>query len=168
MSLYRQLSVAVALLTFSLTGMAAELQVEHAWIREAPPNAKMLAGYFTLTNHGKKDKILVGASSSAFEKVEMHQTMEKNKMAHMQQQSKLTLSAGKSLEFKPGGLHLMLIHPLNPIKAGQSHEIHLKFSDQSEMTVNFKVTKHSGDTPQQHMHDNAMHEHNEMKHQHDH
>jgi len=138
------------------------IEVKDAWIREAPPNAKLLGAYFTISNLGKQAKTLTSISSSAFEKVEMHKTVKKGDMSNMVEQKELLLKAGESVKFSPGGYHLMLIHPKSVIKVGQHHDMTLYFTDQSTLKLSFPVKK--GHAMDEHRHDE---EHN-MEHQHQH
>ena len=122
----------------------SKVMIHDAWVREAPPNAMMLAGYFTIMNKSKHDLSLVGASSPQFKKVELHRSIMKNGMAKMVAQKKVTIHANKTVKFKPGSYHLMMMHPLKPLKAGETVELTLKFSDGKTMKFKAPVKKGSG------------------------
>jgi len=110
----------------------ADVAVVDPWVRAAPPNASVLAGYMTLTNTGTEPVAVVEASSSQFDRVEMHRTEIDDKgMARMFQVKEHKLDPGVSVEFKPGGNHFMLIKPKKPLKIGDHVMIDLKLSDGS-------------------------------------
>lgn len=136
---------------------AVDVELKAPWIREAPPNAKMLAAYFTITNNSKQAKTLKSISCNAFEKVEMHKTVKKGNMSSMVEQKELLLKAGESVKFSPGSYHLMLIHPKSAIKSGQHHDMTLHFADKSTVTISFPVKKGQGMDEHMSMHgDHSM------------
>jgi copper(I)-binding protein len=142
-----------ALLISSANCLAANehLMVHEAWVREAPPNAKMLAGYFTIMNFSGKDKELVGATSDQFEKAEIHKTVQEGGMAKMIAQKSVIVPKQGTVSFKPGGLHLMLMNPRKPLKAGDKVNITLKFDKGADLKVTALVKKATGG--EEHMHE---------------
>jgi copper(I)-binding protein len=131
--------------------------IEHAWVREAPPVAKMLAAYMTIENHTGKDHVLTGVTSSSFKKIEMHKSMQKDGMATMQKQKQLTIPAGDEIKLQPGGYHLMLFNPSKPLKAGDEVNFTLKFANGSVTTITAKVKKATGGHDMKNMNMNNMH-----------
>jgi len=93
-----------------------DVSVENAWIREAPPNASMLAGYATIKNNTEQDRTLRFAKSEHFKMVEVHKTIVKDGVAKMRRQDNLAIPAGTSLELKPGSYHLMLMNPKSALE----------------------------------------------------
>lgn len=113
--------------------------VKDAWINEAPPVAKVLAGFMKINNPTDKIQLLLGAESPAFEKVEMHRTVMEGDMAKMVRQESIEIPAQGQVEFAPGNLHLMLINPKQPIKAGDTVMITIKFENGKNSPVEFIV-----------------------------
>lgn len=151
--------VALAMLVLAGTNSNAadsNLMVHDAWVREAPPNMKILAGYFSIMNHGD-GKNLVGAASDAFEKVEIHKTVHEAGVAKMVAQDSVEIPMHATVKFEPGGLHLMLINPKSPLKAGDKVNITLKFGDGGEQQITASVKK-GGGAKQEHHHEH-MHKH---------
>ena len=164
--LLRAISVSAFLLVSGSSFAANEhLMVHEAWAREAPPNVKMLAGYFTIMNFSGKDKEIVGASSDQFEKVELHKSMQEGGMAKMVAQKSVMVPKQGTVSFKPGGLHLMLINPKKPLKAGDKVNITLKFAKGADLKMNADVKKATGG--EEHMHMN-MQQQQQMKQDHEH
>jgi len=48
------------------------IAVENAWVREAPPNTKVLAAYLKIQNHTAKKRSISAVTSTQFEKIEIH------------------------------------------------------------------------------------------------
>lgn len=139
-TLVRVFSV-VALMLMSTLASAAEgvISVENAWIREAPPGARAMAGYMVVKNHGGSDKVLVSAACDAFAEVMLHRTIVENGMAKMVHQMAITIPAKGEVSFEPNGYHVMLMGPKKPLKAGDKVEITLKFKDGESVKVVHEV-----------------------------
>ncbi len=138
------LSCRVLLCSFMLAGCAeAGLEISDAWIAEAPPNVMAQAGYLTLKNGTARPASLIGVTSDAFKSVQIHQTqhdaaMGMMKMSHAKE---VVIPAGSTLQFKPGGYHLMLMQPKSALKAGDQVEMTLTFADGAESRVTFTVRR---------------------------
>jgi hypothetical protein len=115
------------------------VSVTDAWIREAPPGAQAMAAYMLVVNPTKKGLSLTGVTSPAFEEVQMHVSEVKDGMAHMKQVPGFTLSPGARLVFKPGGNHLMLMHPKKPLKQGDVVPLVLQFDKAGVRSLQVKV-----------------------------
>lgn len=133
------------ILTFLLglcpLAQAATVEAEAAWIRAAPPTAKMLAGYVVLHNRGSESVALVGAASERFGMAEVHETIEVDGMARMREVPRIELAPGASAALEPGGRHLMLMRPASVPAEGEQVRILLKLSDGSELPVLFEVSR---------------------------
>jgi copper(I)-binding protein len=141
---YKSFSSAILLLFLSLPVFAENQQMLHvsdAWIREAPPAAKVLAAYMVINNHGAQEVTINGATSPQFGHIEIHSTKMANGMARMIREDKLTIPAGKSATFKPGGMHLMLFKPTQAITAGNQVMITLVTADGKNHMVHAEVRK---------------------------
>ncbi len=99
------------------------------WLRAAPPNVKMMAAYLVIENNGDADKTLVGAFSPAFGMAEIHRSIEEKGVYRMEEQKQLSIKPGEQLQFKPGGLHIMLMMPKQAIKLGEEVRICLIYQD---------------------------------------
>lgn len=140
--------------------------VKDAWVREAPPVSPVLAAYMTIENHTGKVKSLTSVTSSAFQKIEIHQTVYKDGMASMEGQDKLAISAEGKIELKPGGTHLMLINPVKKLKAGDTVSFVLNFDNGSKSIVSATVKKTSSMSSSDHHHDKDNNHGKEHKHNH--
>lgn len=106
----------LALATVSAT--ACELTLEGAWVRAAPPDATVMAGFGKLANPGRMDTALVSAASQDFGRVELHAMSMDGDVMRMRKLEKIEVKAGESVELKPGGLHLMLFEPKRDLPEG--------------------------------------------------
>ena len=141
-----------------------DIMVSDAWVREAPPNATVLAGFMVIKNHSNKKRSLVKVSSSGFGKAELHRTVHKDGMAKMMHQKKIDIPANGSVAFKPGDYHIMLMKPKKSYKAGDHINIDLGFNDGLKMTVKYTVRKGMGMKNGEKMMDHSKHDMGNMKH----
>jgi copper(I)-binding protein len=100
-------------------------EIENHWLREAPPNANMMAAYGNINNTTVKDMHLIGAYSPAFSMTEIHKTIITDGIARMVHQPEIVIKQGEVLSFAPGGLHIMLMHPIIEYSLGDLIKINL-------------------------------------------
>jgi len=102
-----------------------KLTVFDAWIRAAPPDSRMMAGYATLKNTGDTPIKLLTVQSDAFRQSSIHETVVQHDVTKMRELPRLDIGAGATIEMKPGGRHLMLLDPRHPIVVGE--KVHMVF-----------------------------------------
>lgn len=117
----------------------AQPVVEAPWIREAPPEAQVLAGYMSIRNEGRRPVLLTAISAPGFDRVEMHETRMDGDRMRMQAVANVDLPPDRTVEFRPGGLHLMLMGPERRFTDGDSVTLTLEFSDGQRLPVDFEV-----------------------------
>lgn len=132
----KKISVSAAMLVcylfvfFAVANAAgSSIHLYDSWVREAPPSARVLAGFLSIMNHGREDMVLVSVEAHGFEKVEMHRTESKGKMSHMVRQEEITVPAGETVLLEPGGYHLMLMRPEKSFRAGDNISLKFKFKN---------------------------------------
>lgn len=121
------LALAIVAAFAALPAVAGELAVVNAWSRSTPPVAKVGVVYFTLKNDTKKSDRLLKLSTPVATKVEVHRTEELDGIARMREVAVLHVDAGQTLEFQPGGLHVMLMGLRKPLVARTTYELELLF-----------------------------------------
>ena len=132
------LTLAITLPVLALAA-AAELKIDHPWARPAAAGGNG-AGYLAITNTGKAADRLMGATTPVANHVEMHRSMEMNGMAMMHPvDGGLAIAPGTTAVFAPGGYHLMLVGLKQPLTAGASFPVTLKFQKAGAVTVQFTV-----------------------------
>lgn len=130
---------------------AGQLHIDGAWVRPTPPNAKLAAGYMTIHNHSSRPERLLGASSAAAERVEMHVHIRDGEILRMRQVKELRVPAGGKLEFNPGATHLMFVNIRFAFREGEKLPLTLRFERAGEVKVEVPVG-HSGEPPVRHKH----------------
>ncbi|GIX21460.1 MAG: hypothetical protein KatS3mg121_0243 [Gammaproteobacteria bacterium] len=105
------------------------LRFLQARLYEAPPGVETLAAYFTIENPGSADRVLRRFRSDDFARVELHETRLEDGVAHMVPVPALTVPAGGRVALAPGGLHLMLIEPKRPLRAGDHFLLEIEEAD---------------------------------------
>jgi hypothetical protein len=139
--------LASALLALALAGGAqaagkSDLRFGDAWIRVTPPNARVAGGFLSIENTGKSGDRLISASSDVAAGAEIHEMKMKGDIMQMRQLTEgLEIPAKQTVTFKPGGLHLMLIAPKQPITEGQKVKITLLFEKAGSRNVEFIARK---------------------------
>ncbi|MEJ2514586.1 MAG: copper chaperone PCu(A)C [Gammaproteobacteria bacterium] len=132
--------VLVAALGLAACGPSGpELAVDDAWVRPAPPGARMTAAYLTITNNGAETAVLTGVSSPRFGDVEVHTTEMTDGVARMRHQPRVEIPARGRVTMAPGGLHVMLMQPREAMEAQDSVPLELRFEDGRRLTVDAPV-----------------------------
>lgn len=128
------------------------IEIDGPWARPAQAGGTG-AGYLKITNNGTDTDELVGASSDAAERVELHETSIDDKgVASMHKLELVELKSGQSIELKPAGMHLMLIGLKAPLQSGGAIKVKLDFKRAGPVEIEFPV-KPSADA------DGGGHEH---------
>ncbi|GGD94227.1 hypothetical protein GCM10011390_11190 [Aureimonas endophytica] len=121
---------------------AGSVEIEHPWSRATPPGAKVGAGYLGLKNEGSAADRLIGMASPAAERVEIHDMALDNGVMTMRPVTGgLEIPPGKTVTFKPSGLHLMLIDLKAPLKLGDKVPLTLTFEKGGKVDVYLQVDK---------------------------
>lgn len=118
---------------------AGKLDVSDAWIRAAPPNAMMLAGYATLHNAGDAPITINAVSAAGFDDTSMHETVLVGDVSKMRPLATLTIAPGASVTFAPGGKHIMLMQPTTSPAPGNRVVITFNFADGGQRSADFLI-----------------------------
>jgi periplasmic copper chaperone A len=138
------LSIAVAASTVSTPIAAASgAAVTNGWIRWLPGGIAM-AGYATIANTGAQPVAVVGARSTVFGDVSLHQTVHTGTEVEMRPVQRLTVPAHATIVFESAGYHLMLSAPKRPVEPGTSVPISLLLDDGETLTAQFDVRNPGG------------------------
>jgi copper(I)-binding protein len=107
---------AVLLVAVSLPAWAANVSVTDAWARATMPGQKVSGAYMQIQSD--VDARLVGASSAAVPRVEVHEMKMDGDVMRMREVKAIDLPKGKTVALEPGGFHIMLMNLAKPIAAG--------------------------------------------------
>lgn len=114
---------------------AKDVEVTDVWARTGMAGGNS-AVYMALVNGTSADDALLSASSDVAEAVELHMSQAgPNGEMQMIPQASVPLAAGAKVEFKPGGLHAMLIGLKQELKAGDEFELTLRFKNHANITL---------------------------------
>jgi copper(I)-binding protein len=110
------LAAAAALLV--ATSAVAQVTVTDPWVR-GTVTGQMATGAF-MQLKSAADAKLVEARSAVAGVVEIHEMRLENDIMRMRAVDALALPAGRSVELKPGGYHVMLMDLKQPLKEGDT------------------------------------------------
>jgi len=103
----------------------AQVTITDAWVRGTVPGQKATGAFMSITS--ATDATLVSATSPAAKVVEIHEMAMDGGVMKMRAIDKLALPAGKSVDLKPGGYHVMLMDITAPLGEGQTVPVTLTF-----------------------------------------
>ena len=139
----KSLMTAAALAVATLGAWAHEaIDVENAWVRATVPGQMATGAFMTLT--AKDGAKLVGAASPAAGVAQVHEMkMDGGVMKMAEVKGGLDLPAGKAVELKPGGYHVMLMDLKSTLAKDSTVPLTLIFKDakgaESKMELNLPV-----------------------------
>jgi copper(I)-binding protein len=122
------------------TAYAQSVEVKDAWIRSSVQGQKATGAFMKIT--AKDGAKLVGASSPAAGATEVHEMkMEGDVMRMRAVPGGVDIGAGKTLELKPGGYHVMLMDLKAALVKDSTVPLTLVFKDAkgAESKVELKV-----------------------------
>ena len=97
------------MLSFFLSGLAqSRVFIEDAYIRAIIPGQSVTAAYLTLKNESSASCRFVSVSADIAERAEFHSHMHVDGVVRMRELKEIVIAKDEALEFRPGGLHLML------------------------------------------------------------
>lgn len=128
----------------------AQVEVNDPTVRLLPPGVPNTAAYMELVNTASEDVRLIGAESDAVERIEIHAHQMQQGMMKMVQQQEVIVPANSSVEFKPGGLHLMMFGIKESLVKNQQVTITLIFANDSEMEIKAVVAEPRASNPHKH------------------
>ena len=126
-----------AILFVAVSSAWAQVTVEGAWARPTVVGQQGGGGFVTLTSVAG-DR-LVGGSTPLAQQLELHTMTMQGDVMQMRQIEAIDLPAGKKIELKPGGLHLMFTGLKQPLALGSKLPVTLKFEKAGEVKLEFVV-----------------------------
>lgn len=90
--------------------MAGDLHITNPTMPMAKPGGRAAGGYMTITNNGDQMERLLDAESDFADRTMIHKTtVDSDGVARMRHQEFVEIPPGASVEFKRGGLHVMVM-----------------------------------------------------------
>ena len=118
--------ISTALIALSASAWAqSPVEVKEPWVRATVAQQKATGAFMQLT--AKADSQLVEARSPMAGVVEIHEMAMADNVMKMRQVPGVALPAGKPVDLKPGGYHVMLLDLKGQVKAGDVVPLTLVF-----------------------------------------
>ncbi len=136
------LASTLALASMAAFAQTAAVKVEGAWARATVQGQKGTGAFMSLT--AREGMTLVGVSSPVAGVAEVHEMKMEGDIMKMRAMPTLDLPAGKKVNLKPGGYHVMLMDLKAPVALGSTVPVTLTFKDakgvQSQLEVKLPVS----------------------------
>lgn len=127
------------------------ITVDHPESRPTPKTARIGVGYFAITNAGTEADRLLGGSSEASDRFELHTSEIVDGVARMRPvEGGVAIEPGATVALRSGGTHVMLVGLRKPLAAGESFKGELVFERAGTIPVEFKVEPHGAAAPVSH------------------
>ncbi|NIP30451.1 MAG: copper chaperone PCu(A)C [Candidatus Dadabacteria bacterium] len=131
---------------------ADKIVVTNPWIRQAPGNSDLTAGYMLISNYTNYDDKLINASSNCIDSIKLHTTyIDSKELVRMKMLNSLEIKSGMSVDLKPGGHHLMMEGFKCKIN-NKEIPIKLYFEKYGELTINAAIKKINEENVDHHKH----------------
>ena len=138
----------------------AQVTVKDAWVRATVAQQKATGAFMQLQS--AQDAKLVAAQSPVAGVVEVHEMAMDNGVMKMRAVPSLALPAGKAVELKPGGYHVMLMDLKGQVKDGDTVPVTLvvEGKDGKRQTIEVKAAARTMAQPaMKHEHGHGAHKH---------
>ncbi len=123
---------------------AGNFEIQDAWARESPPGAVNGAAYMTILNNGGDNAVLVGVAGDVANRVELHTHIDDDGIMRMRPVDLIEIKPGARAVLEPGGLHVMLIGLIAPLKAGEHLPLTLQFEERDDIQIQVEVRAPGG------------------------
>jgi periplasmic copper chaperone A len=137
MSSFVRSLVVVGTAAVAAAAQAEGITVSGAWVRGTVQGQTATGAYMQLKS--ADGATVVGVESPAAGIVEIHEMRMDGNTMRMRGVEKLELPAGRAVELKPGGYHVMLMDLKAPLKKGETASITLKVRSKSGQTQDVEV-----------------------------
>ncbi|MDO8420519.1 MAG: copper chaperone PCu(A)C [Rubrivivax sp.] len=112
-------------------------KVEGAWARPTVAGQAGGGGFLKITSP-TADR-LIAASAPVSKTVELHTMQMEGDVMRMREVPAIEIPAGRTVELKPGGLHVMFIGLTQTLNVGATFPLTLRFEKAGEVKVDVKV-----------------------------
>jgi copper(I)-binding protein len=121
-----------------------DIVIENIWSRPAVVLDDKIGGmgvvYLTIVNKGSKPDRLISAKSVVSNELEMHTTIMVDGRVQMQQlKDGIEIPGNASVNFEPGGSHMMLIGLKRNLRQGDRFEVTFTFEKSGTLTLESEV-----------------------------
>ncbi|WP_100642754.1 copper chaperone PCu(A)C [Alteromonas facilis] len=139
----------------AMASTTPNVEISNPWARATFALATTGAVYFSLNNQGAEDLKLIGASVSdaIANEAQVHDVLMDGDVMKMRHQKDGVIIKGSStLEFAPGGKHIMLMGLASGLNEGQTFALVLQFENAPDITIQVPVKADAGNEHEHHHH----------------
>jgi periplasmic copper chaperone A len=115
------------------------IEISSPWSRATPKGAQTAIGYMTIKNNGTTPDRLIGGSIDVADRFQLHAMTMEDGIARMRELSDIEIKPGQSVEFKPGGSHVMFVNLKHPLSKGDHLSGTLVFERAGKVNVEYSV-----------------------------
>ena len=118
---------------------AGTLTISDPWSRATPKGAQTAIGYMAIRNDGHSPERLVGGSIEIANHFQLHAMKMDGDVAKMSELHDIEIKPGQTVEFKPGGSHVMFVGLKQPLAKGERIKGTLVFEHAGTVPVEYSV-----------------------------
>jgi hypothetical protein len=111
---------------------SAQVIVKDAWVRATVAQQQATGAFMQIQSN--KEVRLLSVQTEIAGVAEIHEMKMENNLMKMREVANLEIPAGKTIELKPGSLHLMLMDLKGQVKPGDKVTLKLKFESKDKKT----------------------------------
>jgi periplasmic copper chaperone A len=127
-----------------------DLTISNSWARPAG-EGQYSAIYLTIKNAGSEADTFISAESPVAEKTQVHETRNEDGVMKMRAvKDGIEIKPGSSLEFKPGGYHIMLLDLKKALAEGATAPLTITLAKAGAISMEIKVQKTAPGTAEAH------------------
>jgi copper(I)-binding protein len=127
---------------------AGSLVISGPWSRATPKGAESAIGYMTIKNDGTTPDRLIGGSVDVAETFELHSMVMENGIAKMRELKDVEIKPGQTVEFKPGGSHVMFVNLKHLLSKGDHISGALVFEHAGKVQIEYSVEGIGAQSPE--------------------
>ena len=131
-------AVCLATPAFAQQAATENLEITGGFARATPSLAKVGIAFMTIRSLAEADR-LVGYSTAACNRPEIHTHIENDGVMQMRQVDAVDVPAGGVAELKPGGFHLMMIDLNGQLVEGETLDLTLMFEKAGEVALQVPI-----------------------------
>jgi copper(I)-binding protein len=131
---------------------AGSIEIMNPWSRATPKGAPTAIGYMSIKNNGAAPDRLIGGSIEVAKEFQLHSMTMENGVSKMRDLKSVDIAPGQTVEFKPGGSHVMFVDLEQPLHQGEHVKGTLTFEHAGTVQIEYAVESVGAQRPQEMQH----------------
>jgi periplasmic copper chaperone A len=115
------------------------IEIMAPWSRATPKGVASAIGYMTIKNTGTTPDRLVGGSVDFARGFQLHSMVMEGDVSKMRDLEGVDVAPGQTIEFKPGGSHVMFVGLERPLAEGEHVKGTLVFAHAGTVQIEYDV-----------------------------